>query len=61
MHHVRSELGQEDLDLLQCGEFRESDFSGLEGFRSVDVYRWITRDSISLADAKSFEGKARHL
>jgi hypothetical protein len=60
MHHARSELGQEDLDLLQRGEFREPDFSGLEGFRAVDVYRWITRDSISLADVKSFEGKVRY-
>ncbi|KAJ7823748.1 hypothetical protein B0H13DRAFT_1919514 [Mycena leptocephala] len=57
MHHAHSELGQEDLDLLQRGEFHEPDFSGLEGFRAVDVYRWITRDSISLADVKSFEGK----
>jgi hypothetical protein len=60
MHHARSEYGAEDLELLRRGEFREPDFSGLEGFRAVDVYRWITRDSISLVDVKSFEGKVRY-
>jgi hypothetical protein len=60
MHHARSEYGAEDLELLRCGEFREPDFSGLDGFRAVDIYRWITRDSISLVDVKSFEGKVRY-
>jgi hypothetical protein len=61
MHHARSELAEDDLERLRHGEFYEPDFSELEGFRAVDAYRWITRNSILLEVLARLEDKVRSL
>ncbi|KAJ7870856.1 hypothetical protein B0H13DRAFT_1896034 [Mycena leptocephala] len=61
MHHTRSELVEDDLDRLHRGEFCEPGFSGLEGFRAVDAYRWITWDSISSEVLSRLEDKSLFL
>ncbi|KAJ7895839.1 hypothetical protein B0H13DRAFT_2338616 [Mycena leptocephala] len=61
MYHAWSKLVEDDLERLRHGEFYEPDFSELEGFRAVDAYWWITRDSISLEVLARLEDKSLFL